>query len=92
MENIKIIKFFQSNEYAINRHNNYKNDIFNGPFEDHDPFLDWGLSSNGDLCCRGYFAYCSYPNWIQYEHCLFSISIQEMKKIINEFGHLLVFI
>ena len=93
MRDLKIIKSVSSNEYAIAIDKRWRESRNIGDINpvEWQPFLEWGLSNTGELCCRGVFGYCSYPDWVEYESCCFSISMVEMKKIIKEFGHLLVF-
>lgn len=52
----------------------------------------WGLDSDGDLCCK-----CSDfldpDSWYHYnELSFYKTNIKDMRKIVKEFGHLLVFI
>ena len=92
----KIIKSFSSNEYAKYLNDKYEGKLMYNPrleiIKDNiKPFLEWGLSDDGTLCCCGCFSYCNYPNWVKYEHCAFSISLAEMKKIVKEFANLVIF-
>lgn len=91
---MKIVKSFSSTDYAIKMNNRWIEGSFlrQEILKDLNPFLEWGLSSDGNLCCRGCFGHCNYPAWVHYEICCFSISLVEMKKIVDQFGHLLIFI
>jgi hypothetical protein len=86
-KDIQIVKSFESNQYASIMHDRWGR-TYNPPFN---PFLEWGLASHGELCCRGRFGPCNYPEWVPYESVCFGISVGEMKKIVKEFGHLIVF-
>lgn len=87
MFNVKIVKSFSSNEYAVKA-----NDYWPLSKNTNNPYLEWGLSSDGELCCRAHFGVYCYPTWTPYEHTAFPISLVEMKVIVKEFGHLLPFI
>lgn len=96
MKRLRIVKSFKSDEYATTMHNRYvegstHRQIETATLPGGKPSLEWGLSSEGQLCCRGHFTYCNYPDWSEYESCVFSISLIEMKKIVKEFGHLVIF-
>lgn len=75
---MKIVKEFESNEYAISRS---QSTAFN-------PYLSYGLGDDGNLYCK-----CRMSGYVLDTWCKpsFYISILEMKKIVKEFGHLLVF-
>jgi hypothetical protein len=92
----KIVKSFSSNEYAIRKNQEWlkgRTPKYNEDVDENvEPFLEWGLSVEGALCCRACFSYCNYPDWVEYESCCFSISLLEMKKIVKEFGLLSVFV
>jgi hypothetical protein len=50
----------------------------------------WGLGADGNLYCK-----CSdfeNDDWYLFSHTSFKVGIPEMKRIVKEFGHLLVFI
>jgi hypothetical protein len=57
------------------------------------PHWSWGLGDDGILYCKGQIAgHCFKQTWWPYERMGFGIPISEMRKIVKEFGHLLVFI
>ena len=87
---MKIIKQFESNEWAIKRSKGYTT-TWDGTGSR--PRWTWGLGDDGRLYCKGWIAGRSYSqDWYRYEDVSFGISLDEMKKIIKEFGHWLVWI
>ena len=76
---MKIIKEFDSNEYAKK--------MSPGLI---DPFLKYGLGDDGNLYCKcSISGYSFRNNWIK---PTFYISIREMKKIVDNFEHLMVWV
>ena len=52
----------------------------------------WGLGEDGNLYGRGTISGYSYDKSFQlYELIGFGISLGEMKRIVKEFGHLVIF-
>jgi predicted metal-binding protein len=76
---MNIVKEFESNEYAISRS---QSTSFN-------PCLSYGLGDDGHLYCKCRMSGYMYDTWCKPS---FYISISEMKKIVKEFGDLLIFI
>jgi len=88
---MNIIKQFESNEFAIKKSAGNINS-----------FWLWGLGDDGILYGKGLFAgnylmgewspYYLMGEWAPYEVLSFGIPLSEMKKIVKEFGHLLVWL
>lgn len=80
---MKIVKQFESNEYAIKRSGKV--------LPNYNPFWIWGIGDDGVLYAKGQIAGYHYiDNWKAYHYMSFGIPIEEMVKIVKEFGHLLV--
>jgi hypothetical protein len=82
---MKIVKELESNKFAIKRSPGMND-------SNHKAHWSWGLGEDGILYGKGVFSGHSYEdNWYPYHTLSFGITISEMKRIIKEFGHLLVF-
>jgi hypothetical protein len=78
---MKIVKQFSSNDFAIKKSSP---DMIGANWT-------WGLGNDGELYGRGSFAQYYIREWFIYRNASFGIPISEMKKIIKEFGHLVIF-
>jgi len=84
---MRIVKSFRDNEYLEK--------VYHWKDVSPDQFWEWGLGEDGDL----YFK-CSYAvnpeEWHQFsesgQSVLSHITIRDMKRIVKEFGDLLVFL
>ena len=79
---MKIVKEFESSEFASKiQHVTFR----------HFNYLKWGLGDDANLYCQGKYSNSEYSPWINpFENSVYP-DINEMKKIVKEFGHLLVF-
>jgi len=77
---MKIIKQFESNDFARSQNVNF--------------YWSWGLGDDGFLYGKGRLLdpTSRYTYWHPYADMTFGIPLSEMKKIVKEFGHLLLFI
>lgn len=84
---MKIVKQFESNDFAKIL---YKDLYSHIDYKEGAPWLIWGLGNDGDLYVMHGFPYHlkETSSWIVPR---MYISILEMKKIIKEFGHLIIF-
>ena len=82
---MKIVKQFESNDFAKRR-----SPGMNSPLMI--PQWSWGLGEDGELYCKGQITgFIVMEEWYAYSRASFGIPSGEMKKIIKEFGHLLIF-
>lgn len=87
---MKIVKQFDSNEWAI-KHSGSRVSSWDGA--EHKPNWTWALGDDGYLYGQGWILGHLYTNgWCRYEDMSFGIPLTEMKKIVKEFGHLLVWL
>lgn len=78
---MKIVKEFHSTEYAQKISLGYDN-----------PYIIWGLGDDGNLYAKySVSRYHSEKNWHRSDLIRFGLTIGEMKRIVNEFGHLIIF-
>lgn len=54
-------------------------------------FFEWGLGDDGNLYVRYSMSGHHRNSWVLYETSGIAISMEEMKKVLKEFGHLVVF-
>jgi hypothetical protein len=82
---MKIVKQFEDPDFYNRLSKNYE-DIYHKWI--------WGLGNDGEL----YFLSegLTFHNWISYRKCVkegteIFLSFQDMKKLVKEFGHLIIF-
>lgn len=94
--NMKIIKQFDSNDFAIKKsrallgEGRGQTSFWDGTKKE--PYWIWGLGDDGELYGKGWRQGVYRPDWTSDDGYDFSISLDEMRKIVKEFGHLLVFL
>lgn len=81
---MKIVKEINDNEWAKKR-----SFVMSSPLNI--PCWSWGFGNDGLLYCKGLITGYSFTEWIPYHKTGISITLSEMKKIVKEFGHLIVF-
>lgn len=75
---MKILKSFKTDEHIMSCHSGQ---------------TEWGLNDSGDLCARCTIKDCRRSEYWQKNPLLLNgLSISEMKRIVDNFHHLLVFI
>lgn len=81
---MKIVKELNANDWA-----KQKSPGMTSP--NNQPYWSWGLGDDGVLYGKGQISgYVFTTAWYPYERIGFGISIREMKRIVKEFGHLLI--
>ncbi len=82
---MKIIKQFDDFEFF--------DKVYEGPNDPEKDMWKWGLGDNGVLYCQS-TDFIFHPEWMTLGHSPMAatkLSIKDMKKIVKEFGHLVVF-
>lgn len=78
---MKIVKEFRSDDWAKSCSSGYPKAEW-----------AWGLGEDGHLYGKGGISgHIYHDNWYPYSKMRFGIAISEMKKIVKEFGHLVIF-
>ena len=82
---MKIVKSFEDFKFF--------NKVYEGPNDPEQEFWKWGLGEDGDLYCQ-----CSdftdILKWYRYDMLTgisSKVSLRDMRRIVKEFGHLVVF-
>lgn len=91
---MKIVKFFEDEDFFEKYHNDQG--IQDDAYKQKGHWY-WGLSDDGDLCYHS-SVYHHTEQWIifnsneKHYKVASKLSLKDMKKIVKEFGHLLVWI
>jgi hypothetical protein len=78
---MKIVKELDRSDYARSQHLAFSNDSF----------LIYGLGDDGNLYIKCSISGYHYPDWTRSDKISRGLPIGEMKKIIDAFGHLVIF-